>query len=251
MGPLSHQEHRVAWSGPTSVGTTSPVNVSVDDELRHKGEAKKQIVVEDALEVTEDALHNHEMGLPRIVHVEARLLGCVGDVEPSEGEVPERPGQAAVGSQVAERAASIIGDLGLSVDRCGAELAVSHASALKDVPSVLALVEEKVVDMLHRWDAKKVVEKPEVLHGELLLKSSSGMLEKLGAWGSEDVVDVEQQVGSVVTATVDEQRGVRLGLHEAQGDHVGGKEVVPSSWHLLQTVEGLVEPAHQPMGWEQ
>jgi hypothetical protein len=29
----------------------------------------------------------------------------------------------------------------LSVDQCGARLAVTHASTLKDVPSILALVE--------------------------------------------------------------------------------------------------------------
>jgi hypothetical protein len=40
------------------------------------------------------------------------------------------------------------GDLGLSVDRRGAWLAVTHASTLKDVPSILALVEEEVVGPL-------------------------------------------------------------------------------------------------------
>jgi hypothetical protein len=38
-----------------------------------------------------------------------------------------------------------------------------------------------------------VVERAEVLHGELLLESCSGMLEKLRARGGEDdVIDVEQ-----------------------------------------------------------
>jgi hypothetical protein len=37
------QEHRVARSGPTSVGTTRPV--SVDDELRRRDTMKKQVVV--------------------------------------------------------------------------------------------------------------------------------------------------------------------------------------------------------------
>jgi hypothetical protein len=61
-----------------------------------------------------------------------------------------------------------------------------------------------------------VVERVEVLHRELLLESCSGMLEKLRARGGEDdVVDIEQQVSSVGTAMVDEQRGVRLGLHVA------------------------------------
>jgi hypothetical protein len=61
-----------------------------------------------------------------------------------------------------------------------------------------------------------VVERVEVLHRKLLLESCSGTLEKLQARGGEDdVVDVEQQVSSVSVAVVDEQRGVRLGIHKA------------------------------------
>jgi hypothetical protein len=54
-----------------------------------------------------------------------------------------------------------------------------------------------------------VVKRAEVLHHELLLESYSGTLEKLRARGGEDdIVDIEQQVSSVGTAAVDEQRGV-------------------------------------------
>jgi hypothetical protein len=77
-------------------------------------------------------------------------------------------------------------------------------------------VKKEVVRPLLYWDAEEVVERVEVLHHELLLESWSGMLEKHWALGDEDdVVDVEQQVSSVGTAAVDEQRGVWLGLHEA------------------------------------
>jgi hypothetical protein len=57
-----------------SVGTTGPVNISVDDEARRRGAAKKQAVVESALEVPKDALRGREMGLTGVVHVEAHLL---------------------------------------------------------------------------------------------------------------------------------------------------------------------------------
>jgi hypothetical protein len=68
-----------------------------------------------------------------------------------------------------------------------------------------------------------VVERAEVLHHELLLQSCSGTLEKLQAQGGEDdVIDVEQHISSVGAMTVDEQQDVQLGLHEAQGDQVGG-----------------------------
>jgi hypothetical protein len=82
-----------------SVGTTHPIGVNVDDELRHRCTTKKQVVVKGALEVAEDPLR--EMVLLRVVHVEAHLLDRV-DVGPGDGEVLESPDQAAVGSRVAD-----------------------------------------------------------------------------------------------------------------------------------------------------
>jgi hypothetical protein len=52
---------------------------------------KKQAEVEGALEVPKDVLRNREMGLTRVVHVEAHLLDRVGNDEPGEGEVLESP----------------------------------------------------------------------------------------------------------------------------------------------------------------
>jgi hypothetical protein len=67
----------------------------------------------------------------------------------------------------------------LSVNRHGAGLAVTHASTLNDILSVLALVKEEVVRPLLYRDTEEVVERAEVLHRELLLESCSGALEKL------------------------------------------------------------------------
>jgi hypothetical protein len=80
--------------------------------------------------------------------VEAHLLDRVGNVGPGEGEVLESPSQAAVGSRVADGGPHVEGDLGLSVDRRGAGLAVADASTLKEVLSILTLVEEEVVRLL-------------------------------------------------------------------------------------------------------
>jgi hypothetical protein len=131
-----------------SVRITDPVSISVDDEVHHRGVVKKQAVVEGALEVPKDALRGHEMGLTGVMHVEAHLLDRVGNVGPGEGEVLESPSQATVGSRVADRAPHVGGDLGLSVDQGGAGLAVTHASMLKDLPSILALVEEEAIGPL-------------------------------------------------------------------------------------------------------
>jgi hypothetical protein len=87
-----------------SVGTTDPVSISVDEEVRCRGATKKQAVVEGALEVLEDVLRDREMGLTRVVHVKAHLLDRIGNVGPGEGDVLESPNQAAVGSRVTDGA---------------------------------------------------------------------------------------------------------------------------------------------------
>jgi hypothetical protein len=109
------------------------------------------------LEVAKDAFRSSEIRFTRIVHVETHLLDCVGDVRLGEGDILESPSQAAVGSRVTDRGTHVREDLGLSVHRHGAGLAVAHASALKDIPSALALVQEEAVVPFHR-DALEVVE---------------------------------------------------------------------------------------------
>jgi hypothetical protein len=64
--------------------------------------AKKQVEVEGTLEVPKDALHDYEMGLTRVMHVEAHLQDRVDNVRPGEGEVLESPSQATVGNQVVD-----------------------------------------------------------------------------------------------------------------------------------------------------
>jgi hypothetical protein len=97
-----------------NVGTTCPINVNVNDEVRHRGTVKKQVVVKGVLEVAKDALHSHEMGLVEVVDVEAHLLDYIGEV--------------AVSSRVTHRGIHVRGNLGMSVDRRGAGLVVTHAS---------------------------------------------------------------------------------------------------------------------------
>jgi hypothetical protein len=88
--------------------------------------------------------------------------------------------------------AQVRGDLGLSVDRRGAGLAVAHAGTVKDVLHILVLMEEEAVRPLLYWYVEEVVERAEVLHRELLLESCSGVLGKLRARGDgDDVIDVE------------------------------------------------------------
>jgi hypothetical protein len=91
LGRLGHQvvpeEHHVVGRRATSVQTSSPVSVDVDDEVRAGRAAQKDTVICCPLEIAQDALHGRQMRLPRIVHVQTNLLYGIGNVRPSERQV--------------------------------------------------------------------------------------------------------------------------------------------------------------------
>jgi hypothetical protein len=74
------EEHRVAGCRAMSVWTSSPISVGVDDEVRAGRAARKETVIWRPLEVAQDALHDRQMRLPRVVHVQTNLLYDVADV---------------------------------------------------------------------------------------------------------------------------------------------------------------------------
>jgi hypothetical protein len=81
------EEHHVAGRRAMSVWTSSSVSVGVDDEVEAGRAARKDIVIRCPLEVAQDAPHDRQMRLPRVVHVQTNLLYGVGDVRPSERQV--------------------------------------------------------------------------------------------------------------------------------------------------------------------
>jgi hypothetical protein len=89
-----------------SVGTTSLVSISVNDEVRCRGAVKKQYVVKGALKVPKNVLRGREMGLTGVVHVEAHLLDRVDNVRPDEGEALESPSQVTDGPPMSKETLS-------------------------------------------------------------------------------------------------------------------------------------------------
>jgi hypothetical protein len=189
-----------------------PSRHRVDAKLHGRVPAEKEPEVDGATQVPQDALHRGEMRLPRVMHVEAHLLDGVGDVRPSEDEVLQGPNKASVASRIGDRGARS-GDLALRVHWGRAGLALSHASALEEVDSVLLLVKEHALGPVLDGDPLEVVEGPEVLHRKLLLEAGDDATQKpRGGGGEHDVVDVEEEVRNIRTAMEDEQGRVRLGL---------------------------------------
>jgi hypothetical protein len=76
------------------------------------------------------------MGLPGVMHVQANLLNCIGNIWPGEGEILESPSKTAVLTGICNRG-TISRELGVSVHRSATQLAVTHTSSLQNIQHVL------------------------------------------------------------------------------------------------------------------
>jgi hypothetical protein len=68
------KEHGIARRGAMSVWAGSPISVGVDDQVRAGRVAQQQAEVGHHMKIAQDALHGRQVGLPRVVHVQADLL---------------------------------------------------------------------------------------------------------------------------------------------------------------------------------
>jgi hypothetical protein len=89
-------------------------------------------------------LRGGEVGLPWIMHVKADLLDNVCEVGAGERQVLESSNEAPEVSRISNRRPELGGDIGLCVHRCRNQLAVHHASSLKNIESKLTLSEEEL-----------------------------------------------------------------------------------------------------------
>jgi hypothetical protein len=135
---------------------------------------QKKTVVWRPLKIAQDALHDHQMGLLRVVHVQTYLLHDVGDVGPCECQVLESSCNAPKLRGVLNGRPRVPCQLRLEVDWSRARLAVRHDRTFEVVKRVGALMEEQTIRTTLDGDAEKVVKRPEVLHGEFPLKSGNG-----------------------------------------------------------------------------
>ena len=87
-------------------------------------------------------------------------------------------------------------------------------------------------------DAQEVVELTQILHSKLLLQRGDDTLKHLLTGGGEhNVIDIEQQICSLIPTAVNEERRVGLGLGEPQCQQERGEPRIPSPMSLLQTIE--------------
>ena len=78
-------------------------------------------------------------------------------------------------------------------------------------------------------NAQEVVELTKILHSKLLLQRGDDVLKQpLTGGGEHNIINIEQQVGSLIPTAIDEQRSVSLGLGKSQCQQERGESRVPS-----------------------
>jgi hypothetical protein len=135
---------------------------------------QKKTIARCPLKIAQDALHDCQMGFLRVMHVQIDLLHSIGDVRPCECQVLDSSCNAPELRGVLNGRSRVPCQLRLEVDCSRARLAVHLECTFEDVKLVGALVEEQTIRTALNSDAKEVVKRPEVLHGEFLLKSGNG-----------------------------------------------------------------------------
>jgi hypothetical protein len=125
------------------------------------------------------------------MHVEADLLHGVLQLRESERQVLQGTNNGAIVGCIRSRRSIGSGELGFRVDRSGRGGAIKHPNVLKNIASVLVLMEE-------------VVERAEVLDGELSAKTISELSKKSITTGCQnDVVNIEQQIGRIIALSIE------------------------------------------------
>jgi hypothetical protein len=108
--------------------------------------------------------------------------------------------------QISNRRLELSGDLGMCAQRCQNQLAVHHASSLKNIKSKLMLSEEESVRLMLYGDSQKMMEGSEmVFHGVFPLEGRYGLLHKCFVeCGEDNVINVKQQVYCICATSKDE-----------------------------------------------
>jgi hypothetical protein len=106
--------------------------------------------------------------------VQTDLLHGVGNVGPCKSQVLKSSCNAPELRGVLNRRPRVPCQLRLEVDWRRAQLTVRHDRTFEDVKRVGALMEEQTIRTTLDGDVEEVVKRPEVLHGEFLLKNKNG-----------------------------------------------------------------------------
>lgn len=202
---------------------------------------KRDAKIHSATDIAENLLDGNPMNVERSMHMKTHLLHGILDLRSSQSEVLESTNDRPIKSNIGSRRTIRDRKLGLRINKRSGGLAVKHAGALEELMSVLPLMKEEAIRTAHHHDTEEVVQRTQVLDGELSTKMSRELTEETSrTCRQDDVVDIEQQVGRVRALMIDEERGVRAGRAEPRLVEKRRDALVPNAWSLLESVKNIL-----------
>lgn len=112
------------------------------------------------------------------------LLESVLDLWKFLCEVLQSANNRAIEQNIRNRRTGSGGELGLRVDTRGRGFAMKHPSMVKKLMSILPLMKEEAIRTTHDLNTEEVVQRTQVLDGELSTKTVSEPTEKARCAGS-------------------------------------------------------------------
>lgn len=122
-----------------SVGIDGPVGVGVNNQIWLCGRLKEKPEMECTANEPQNSLERCMIWFPRIMHMKAKLLYNVGDVQSGEGDVLKSTHTTPGIYGITNRSVVHSGHLGTSVHGHRTRITCIHASAVKYLKHVLVL----------------------------------------------------------------------------------------------------------------
>jgi len=95
-------------------------------------------------------------------------------------------------------------------------------------------------------NAKKMVKRTKIRHGKFMIKRGDNMVEKrVSASRENDIINIEQKIGSMFRRPKNKERGIRFRGNEANGLNESGKTLKPCSRSLFETIKRFLEKTNK------
>jgi len=146
------------------------------------------------------------MKVSRVMHMQAYLRNNIGDIRMSKSEILQSTSDTAVVSRIRHRRTISGRQLGVSVHRSAAGLAVTHASAVQDIQQIMSLGKKHAIITTLNSNTRKMLKGTHVCHREFMSMSGNNLLkETLGRSREHNIINIEKKEGHLSAPTVKEQ----------------------------------------------
>ena len=133
---------------------------------------KRDTKIHSATDIAENPLDGSPVNVSRSMHMKTHLLHDILKLRSSQSEVLESTNDRPIESSIRSRITIHGRKLGLHINTRSGGLAVKHAGTLEELVSILSLMKEEAIRTAHHLDTEEVVQRTQVLDGELSAKTS-------------------------------------------------------------------------------